>query len=139
MSVADAGSDAGAPTASRRAPTWPRVALVGALFVLAFVVAKSCQQSQIKVTEAEAVATAKEQVDFAPENTQVRLLRQGLDRRPFWVVSLSIPSGEGTDSYSELALVRIDATTGDIESVQVQNPEQGGQAGQRTGGSQQNP
>ena len=93
---------------SRRAPTWPRVAVVAAVLVLAFVVSRSCQDAEIEVTQEEAVAMATEQVDFAPEDTQVRLLRQGIDRHPFWIVSLSIPSADG-ETYAELAVVRIDA------------------------------
>ena len=63
-------------------PTWPRVGLLLALLAFTFFVAKSCQDNQVRVTQAQAVELAKKQVDFAPENTQIRLLRQGLDRQP---------------------------------------------------------
>lgn len=49
----------------------------------------------------------------------MRLLRQGLGSKPYWVVSLSIPTDE-KDVFSELALVRIDANSGEVESVEVQ-------------------
>jgi hypothetical protein len=104
-------------------PTWPRIAVIAALLVLAFFVSRSCQQSQIRITKEQAIATAEERIDFTPENTQVRLLRQGLSSKPFWIVSLSIPSDENEDAFSQLALVRIDANTGEIAEVQ-----QGGQA-----------
>jgi hypothetical protein len=106
-------------------PTWPRVAVIGALLVLAFFVSRSCQQSQIRITKEQAIATAEQQVDFTSQNTQIRLLRQGLNSKPFWIVSLSVPSGEGENTYSHLALVRIDANTGEVAEVQ-----QGGQARQ---------
>ena len=65
---------------------------------------QACQDNQIKVTQDQAVALAKKQVDFEPENTQIRLLRQGLDRQPFWIVSLSIPKGpEGPNPDSSPA------------------------------------
>jgi hypothetical protein len=104
----------------RRWSTRVRIATVGVLLVLCFIVARTCQQAQIRVTEEQAVATAKREVDFTPKLTQVRLLRQGLDRRPFWIVSLSIPTGETPDTFSRLALVRIDANTGKVESIQEQ-------------------
>jgi hypothetical protein len=99
-------------------PTWPRLAVIGAVLVLAFFVSRSCQQSQIRVTKEQAIATAEERVDFTPKNTQVRLLRQGLTSQPFWIVSLSIPTSEGADTFRRLALVRVDANTGKVESVQ---------------------
>ncbi len=59
--------------------------------------------------------------DFVPEDTQIRLLRQGLDRHPFWIVSLSIPTpNTGDQAYSELAVVRIDAESGDIVEFREQ-------------------
>ena len=114
-------------------PTWPRVALVAALFLFTFFVAKACQDEQVQLTQAEAVELAKEQVDFEPESTQIRLLRQGLDRRPVWVVSLSIAKGdEGPDPdfFKRLALIRIDANSGDVESVEEQDPAAADAAGQ---------
>ena len=87
--------------------------MVVGVLVLAFVVSRGCQHDQIKVTQEEAVAIAQEQVDFDPDDTQVRLLRQGIDRHPFWIVSLSIPSADG-ETYDELAVLRIDATSGEI-------------------------
>lgn len=104
-------------------PTWPRVAALLALFAFTFFVVKACQDDQVRLTQEDAIALAKDQVDFEPENTQIRLLRQGLDRRPIWVVSLSIPKGEegpDPDFFKRLALVRIDANKGTVESVQEQ-------------------
>jgi len=112
-------------------PTWPRLAVIGALLVLAFFVSRSCQQSQIRITKEQAIATAEEQIDFTSENTQVRLLRQGLSSKPFWIVSLSIPSDEGGDSFSRLALVRIDANTGKVADVQEGRSERRQQQRQR--------
>ncbi len=88
---------------------------------LAFVVSRSCQQSQIRITKEQAIATAERQIDFDPANTQVRLLRQGLSSEPFWVVSLSIPTGQ-RDRFSQLAVVRIDANTGAVADVKEQRP-----------------
>jgi hypothetical protein len=92
------------------------VLVVVGVLVLAFFVARGCQQSQVRVTEQQAIATAEEQVNFEPERTQIRMLRQGLTSRPFWIVSLSIP-GEQRDTFRRLATVKINANTGKVEEV----------------------
>ena len=94
--------------------------MVAAVFALAFFVAKNCQDAQIEVTQAEAVEIANGQVDFSAEDTQVRLLRQGINRQPFWVVSLSTVSADG-QTYDELAVLRIDASSGEIVEARDQN------------------
>jgi hypothetical protein len=107
-----------------RKPTWPRLAVLGAILVAAFFVAKGCQDRQVQVTQEEAVATALEQIDFEPTYTQVRLLRQGINRQAFWFVSLSIPigfSGDSPDLFEALSVVEIDARTGEVTSIKEQN------------------
>jgi hypothetical protein len=89
--------------------------IVGVL-VLAFFVARSCQQEQVRLTQEQAIVIAERQVNFEPEQTQIRLLRQGLNSRPYWIVSLSIP-GKREDTYRRLATVQIDANTGKVEEV----------------------
>jgi hypothetical protein len=112
------------PSEADRRPTWPRVAVVVAVLLFAFFVARGCQQDQVRVSKEQALVTAKEQIDFTPENTQIRLLRQGLDTRPFWIVSLSIPNGDDEDSFRRLAIVRIDANTGQVADVSEQKAKQ---------------
>jgi hypothetical protein len=94
--------------------------VIAAVLVAAFFVSRGCQEAQIKVTQQEAIATAKRQVDFVPQNTQIRFLRQGLDRHPFWFVSLSIPSATNPGGFLRLTLVKIDADTGDVNEVTEQ-------------------
>jgi phosphohistidine swiveling domain-containing protein len=53
----------------------------------------------------------------------VRLLRQGLNSHPNWIVSLSIPkpgTGIDTQEFSELAVVTVDANTGKVAQVKIQ-------------------
>ncbi len=95
--------------------------MVVGVLVLAFFVSRGCQQSQVRVTEEQAITTAKEQVEFTPKRTQIRLLRQGLNSRPNWIVSLSIPAGE-PDTFTRLAIVRVNANTGEVIDVRVQAP-----------------
>ena len=57
---------------------------------------------------------------FKPTRVQVRMLRQGLTSRPFWIVSLSVPRAGTTQVFDELAVVRVSANTGKVEEVRVQ-------------------
>jgi hypothetical protein len=90
---------------------------------LTFVASRSCQQDQIRITKEQAIVTAERQVKFDPTRVQVRMLRQGLNSRPNWVVSLSIPRRGTTiaqEEFKELALIRVDANTGKVVDVKVQ-------------------
>jgi hypothetical protein len=91
------------------------VVLLVALFALTLGVSRSCQQSQVRVSKEHAIASAKARVGFAPRRTQVRLVRQGLNARPYWAVSLSVPGPN--DTFRKLATVRVDANTGKVAAV----------------------
>jgi hypothetical protein len=86
------------------------------MLAITFVAAQTCQRSQIRFNKNEAIATAKAQVGFTPKRTQVRLLRQGLNSKPYWIVSLSTP-GTQRGTFHNLAVVRIDANTGKVRTV----------------------
>ena len=92
--------------------------VVLAIFALSAVFAQTCQQSQVRLTKQQAITRAEQQVSFHPTFEQVRLVRQGINSRPFWAVSLSVPDGAGR--FSELTVVRIDANTGKVDSVNNQ-------------------
>jgi hypothetical protein len=92
------------------------IAAVVVLFAVTLFAAQTCQQSQVRVTQDRAVATARERAGFVPERTQIRLVRQGLTGHPFWAVSLSVPARSG-DGYDKLTTVRIDANTGEVAAV----------------------
>jgi hypothetical protein len=100
-------------------PTWLRVAVIAVVLVVAFVAAQTCQRSSVRLDKNQAIAKAEQQVDFTPKRTQIRLLRQGLTSKPYWVVSLSRP-GKRAGTFSELAVVRINANTGTVETVRQQ-------------------
>jgi hypothetical protein len=89
---------------------------------LALVVSQTCQKSQVRVTEEQAVARAEREIDFEPTRTQVRLLGQGINSKPHWIVSLSIPvsSNPDTQEFRELAVVTIDANSGEVTQVKIQ-------------------
>ena len=85
------------------------------MLVLAFVVSRAARTRHDEVTQEEAVATATEQVEFVPEDTQVRLPAPG-DRPASVLGRLALdPDGPATaQTYADLAVVRIDARAGEI-------------------------
>ena len=105
------------PEPDRGSAKWLRVAAIVGVLVLAFIGARGCQQAEVRITKEQAIATAEEQVRFAPGETQVRLLRQGIDRRPFWFVSLAVTSDRDPDVFTRLAVVKINANNGKVESI----------------------
>jgi hypothetical protein len=102
----------------RRLVTVRRVMFVVLVLLIVFV-ARSCQQAQVRVSQERAIAVARRQVDFRPTRMQIRLVRQGINSHPYWAVSLSVP--KGTD-FSELTVVRVDANTGAVATVDDQRP-----------------
>ena len=113
--------DVAAAAGSRaRGVSWPRVLAVIVLVAACFLVANSCQRSQVRLDQRQAVATAREKVDFEPTREQVHLVREGLTSRPFWAVSLSVPRRGSADAFERLAVVRIDANSGKVDSVATQ-------------------
>ena len=93
--------------------------MIAAVLAVAFVAAQTCQKSQIRLDKNQAIAKAERAVDFTPKRTQIRLLRQGLNSKPYWIVSLSRP-GKSKGTFSALATVRINANTGKVETVNQQ-------------------
>jgi len=106
------------PEPDKGAAKWWRVAAIVGVLLVAFVAARGCQEAEVKVTKEEAIATAEGRVKFEPEETQVRLLRQGINRRPFWFVSLAITSDRDPDVFTRLAVVKVNANSGEVESVE---------------------
>jgi uncharacterized membrane protein YkoI len=97
--------------------------VVVGLVLVTFVASRSCQQDQVRITKEQAISTAKRQIQFDPTRVQVRMLRQGLNSRPNWIVSLSIKQPGTTiteEKFTELALVRVDANTGKVVDIKVQ-------------------
>jgi hypothetical protein len=97
-----------------------RAGVIVAVLVVAFVVAQTCQKSSVRVDKNQAVAKAEQQVDFTPQRTQIRFLRQGITSKPYWVVSLSVP-GRVENTFRKLAVVRINANSGKVEGVRLQS------------------
>jgi hypothetical protein len=123
----DSGFQLKPKPAEERKPTWPRLAVLAGLLVVAFFVARGCQERDVQLTQEEAVELARDQIEFEPTFTQVRLLRQGLNRKAYWFVSMSQPigfSGDRPDLFRNLAVVQIDSGSGEVDSVKLQSPEE---------------
>ena len=86
--------------------------LVVGLFAICLFAAQTCQRRQIRVSKEVAIVTATRAADFHPQRTQIRLVRQGLNGRPFWAISLSIPGKNG--NFDRISVARVDANTGKL-------------------------
>jgi hypothetical protein len=100
-------------------PRWLRPVVFVAILAVAFLAAQTCQKSQIRLDKDAAIAKAEAQIPFKPKRVQIRLLRQGLSSKPFWIVSLSVP-GRFENTFRKLAVVRINANTGKVADVRLQ-------------------
>jgi peptidase YpeB-like protein len=89
------------------------------LVALTFAAAQACQKSRVRIPKEQAVATAERHVRFEPRRMQIRLIRQGVRSSPVWAVSLSVP-GRSEGAFSHLAVVRVDANTGKVLEVAVE-------------------
>ena len=87
-----------------------------ALLVVAFLFTRGCANRSIDIEQDEAIAIAKRQVDFTPNNVGIRLLRRGVKSTPFWNVSLSVKLADG--SFRNVTVVIIDARTGRVDEIQ---------------------
>lgn len=97
---------------------------VGAMLAVSFLFFRSC--SGIEITEEDAVATALAEIDFEPERTEARVLRQGIPTRPVWVVVFTVPDPEGgRNDFLRHAAVRVDARTGELLDVEISQPDDG--------------
>lgn len=88
--------------------------MVGVL-ALAFIVARACTKQEIRISDQEAVAIAKRQIDYKAERVQVRLVRRGVKSRPYWAVSLS-QVGPGNLPVN-ITVVLVDARTKEVAQV----------------------
>jgi hypothetical protein len=95
--------------------------VIGLVLAAAFVFAQTCQKDEVRVSKQQALEIARDEVSFEPERTQIRMLRQGLGSKPFWIVSLSIP-GEREGTFRRIAVVRVDANSGKVADAEQGRP-----------------
>ena len=91
-----------------------RIGMLVAVLLVALFVTKSCARQENKVSQDEAVAIAKEHVDFTPDDYQVRYLPQGVPPVYFWAVSLyTLRNGQP----AHVQVVLVNATTGAVQDA----------------------
>jgi hypothetical protein len=90
------------------------------VLVAALLVARSCGSTETEVSQDEAIVIAKNAVAFEPNNVIIRFLKQGLQSKPFWAVSLSIEQPDGT--LDRVTVVVVDATTGEVTEIRRSVP-----------------
>lgn len=91
---------------------------VGAVLAVLFIFFRGC--SGVEISEEDAVATARAQIDFEPERTEARVLRQGIPAQPMWVVVFIVQDPEGgRDDFLHHAAVRVHASTGELLDVEI--------------------
>jgi hypothetical protein len=89
-----------------------RVAILLALLLFAFFVTKSCTRQQNKISQDEAVAIAREEIDFEPTKHQIKYLPQGIPPVYYWAVNFVQEGANGRVIRTEVVLVN--ATTGAV-------------------------
>jgi hypothetical protein len=112
--VATLPTDAGTARGLRDRPLG-KVAIVLAVLVAAFIVSKSCGAVGDEISQEQAVAIARQEIDYEPERVMVRLLKQGLKSRPYWAVSLATFTDTG--ALERATVVVVDARSGDVTQI----------------------
>jgi hypothetical protein len=94
-----------------------RALLLIVVIVAAVLVARGCGKTEPLVSDDEAIAIAKEQISYEPNDVVIRLQKRGFNQREFWLVGLGIKRANGT--YERATNVLINADTGEVEGVQA--------------------
>jgi hypothetical protein len=87
------------------------VALLAVILVLVNVL----DQGKTQVSKEDAVAIARQRIDFKPTGYQIRFIRRGIPSRGFWVASFYIRKAAG--GYSRVTVILVDAATGKVTEV----------------------
>jgi predicted small secreted protein len=78
----------------------------------------------VEIERDEAITIAREHVSFEPKREEARIFRQGARLQPVWGVSFSVGSEEsGPRDFERLTTVEIDAKTGEVLRVSVDDPD----------------
>lgn len=113
----------------RVAPGRPLLLIAVGLLLFILFVRGGC--SGVDIEQGQAIATARAALDahpeaFVPEDTEVKLLRQGFPPTPMWVVVFTIPDPEGdSEQFLHHAAVWVHAGTGELRQINVGEPDDG--------------
>ena len=104
-----------------------RLLFVAAGLLVVVFLMRGC--SGVDLSRDEAVANATDAFEahedyFEPENTEARVLRQGIPTRAVWIVVFTVPDPDGTrNEFIHHATVRVDARTGDVFEIDITPPD----------------
>jgi hypothetical protein len=88
------------------------VALLVGVLLVALLFVRGCGSGSREVSSERAVNLARQEVSFAPDRHQVRLVQRGIPPRAYWAVSLYDVDRNGSPTRTEVFLV--DTKTGDV-------------------------
>ena len=91
-----------------------KVALLVAVLLLAFLVARTCGSSAPDVSQEEAIEIARDQIDFEAEEVQIRNVPRGIEGQRSWMVSLY---NGAPINPEQCRLVEVDAEGGEVLGV----------------------
>ena len=115
MSTPTSG-DGKPPTPSRdlRDSAWFKVAALLAVLAAALLATRSCARDD-RIDQNEAIEIAKREIDFVPDDAQVRYVQRGIPPQGFWAVSLYTVDARGEPKRVRVLLVN--AETGDVSEA----------------------
>jgi hypothetical protein len=91
------------------------------VLLLALAVSRGCASPGSEISQEEAIAIAKREVEYEPDQTLVRLIRRGVpNSRRFWAVSLSTLDNNGRPD--RVTVVVVDARTRAVDEVRTSDP-----------------
>jgi len=89
-----------------------RIAFLVLVLLVAFLATKSCARQENKISQDEAIAIARAQIDFEPDKVQIRYLPQGIPPVYYWAVSLyTLKNGQP----DRVQVVLVNVTTGEAQ------------------------
>ncbi len=110
----------------RAVPGRTKLLVIVGVVLLIVLVTGRCSGVDIAEERAIAVAEAALAADpgaFTPERTETKVLRQGFPPRPMWVVVFTVADpGGGAEDFLHHAAVWVDASSGDVREIKVEQP-----------------
>jgi hypothetical protein len=85
-----------------------------ALLAIGFALVHVANRGGQKVGKDDALAIARQRIDFKPTGYQIRFIRRGIPSHGYWVASFYIRKD---GDYSRITVVLVDAATGRVTEV----------------------
>jgi len=95
-----------------RESPWGKAALLLAVLLAALIASRSCASRETEVSRDDAIAIAREEVDYEPDCARARFLPRGFQSRPTWAVSLVTVGAGGR--LERVTVVIVDGRTGAV-------------------------